>query len=271
MIDFFVAPDGSIFRPIRGGDFGTDVTVPGPTPQEISIQEEQLAILRQQQQIVNASIRQQELLAPFLFESAGLIPQIDPDTGEITGFDREVDPLDDLRQEIEQGFLERTQAALAGELPINPALERALEEQGEELNERLRKQLGPGFETSTPGIESLDAFFRSSEELREGARRGDLTLAEQLGLAREGSNQGRIDDFLRRSLGLAGSGLQGAGALSGVFGGFDSVLGNLAAERELQTQGLISSAQNRSATLGALFGAAGNIGGSAVLGSFLKK
>lgn len=123
--------------------------------------------------------------------------------GRITGVTQIEDPNRPLREEIETGFLERTRAALAGELPVNPALLRELGEQEETLRETLRKQLGPGFETSSPGIEALATQSQRREELIEGARRGDLTLAEQLGIARQGSNEQSINQLLARVGGAA--------------------------------------------------------------------
>jgi hypothetical protein len=131
----------------------------------------------------------------------GLSPTIQ--STSITGVTQIEDPNRPLREEIETGFLERTRAALAGELPVNPALLRELGEQEETLRESLRKQLGTGFETSSPGIEALATQRQRSEELIEGARRGDLTLAEQLGIARQSSNEQSINQLLARVGGAA--------------------------------------------------------------------
>lgn len=265
MIDFFVTPNGIVFRPIQGGLGGGDVNVPGPTEEERDLQRQQVAILKQQQEIIERQVRQQELLAPILFEEAGIIPTLDPETGEITGF--EVDPeaaaLKEQRAGIEKLFLERSEAALKGELPIAPALERELEEGRLNLEERLRKQLGPGFETSTPGIEALDRFFRSGEELREGARRGDLTLAEQLGLARQQGQGAELRNFLGNVTGVNQGGFSAIQPFSKVVAGLHDVEGSFAAQRRLQTQALISGQQARASTLGALFGAIGTAGGIA--------
>jgi hypothetical protein len=162
---------------------------PGPTQQEKELQGEQTALLRQQRDILNEQLRRQELLAPVLYKQAGIAPQYDA-SGNITGFAElpNTDTLKDLRQDIEKRFLERTQAALKGELPEDPGLLRQLQEGETQLNESLSRQLGPGYATSTPGIEALSNFQKRKSELLDAARRGDLTLAEQLGLARGAAN-----------------------------------------------------------------------------------
>src|SRR3990172_2008136 len=112
-------------------------------------------------------------------------------------WDPKADELAPLRSQIEKGFLERTQAALAGQLPVNPALLSDLAENERTLRETLRRQLGPGFETSSPGIESLGEFGQRRSELLESARRGDLTLAEQLGISRQQANDLQLQNLLR--------------------------------------------------------------------------
>lgn len=91
-------------------------------------------------------------------------------------------------QEIQKQLQERELAALKGELPVNPALTRELGENEDVLRESLRKQLGTGFETSDPGIRALATFNQRKNETLESARRGDLTLADQLSQARGASN-----------------------------------------------------------------------------------
>lgn len=107
----------------------------------------------------------------------------------LTGFEK-IPPTEaeKLREEIELGLLERSKAALEGKLPVSPTLEREIEEQEKLLRETLLRNLGPGYETSTPGIEALQEHMSRATEAREAARRGELTLSEQLSLARGGQN-----------------------------------------------------------------------------------
>lgn len=218
---------------------------PGPTPSEIANLQEQTALLRDQRDILSRQVREQNLLAPFLFEESGVTPLFntrDPETGklqdpslgegEIIAFERVDDPLDPIRKDIERGFLERTQAALAGELPINPALTSELESQRISLDEALLKQLGTGFQTSTPGIEAIGQFERGASEIRESARRGDLTLSEQLGLARQGANESNINETIKRLFGISGRDVSGIQAGLGIQSGLSDVLASFAGNRQ---------------------------------------
>ena len=234
-----------------------DIEFPEPTEEEQQLQSEQVELLRLQAQILQQQIREQNLLAPFAFEAIGIQPVFDPETGQITSFERlpepepepEPEPTEEdlLRQDIERQLLERSQAALSGTLPVSPALERALAEEEATLRGTLFRQLGPGFETSTPGIETLGNFARRSEELREGTRRGELALAEGLSLARQESreraeeraalaaeradvrNFGRLGNILGQRLSIPS-------AINPTLGGFQAILGNLAANRQNQFQ-----------------------------------
>ncbi len=220
---------------------GGDVIVPGPTAQETALTVEQTNLLRDQRDILTEQVRVQNLLQPFLFEGSGVTPRTDA-SGKIIGFDPVADPNEVLREEIETGFLERTQAALKGELPVNPALLKDLDEQEEEVNARLFKDLGPGFKTSTPGIETLSEFATFRENLLESARRGDLTLAEQLGIAREGSNERRIDDTIARLLGINQATLPGATGFGNVAAGFGAAREPFERQRGLELQASMHNA-----------------------------
>lgn len=150
------------------------------------------------------------------------------------------DPNQALREQIEQGFLDRTLAAQRGELPVNPALLSDLGQQEETLRETLRKQLGPGFETSTPGTERLDQFFQTKEEILEGARRGDLTLSEQLGIGRSRENV----DLVNQNIAQAGTitGLSNPATFSSALGFFGNMRNQQFSANQMNAQ-LQSQAQ----------------------------
>lgn len=235
-----------------------DVTFPEPTPEERELQAEQLSILRESRTLQQEQLRVQNLLLPLFFEASGFEPTFEE--GRLTDITRaEPTELDTLRSQIEKGFLERSAAALSGDLPINPALERELQEGEETLRERLRKQLGPGFETSTPGIEALAQLRQRSTELREGARRGDLTLAEQLSLARSGEQQATTQDFLNRLLGGANFFSSSLGTLGGISSQINPILNRGFAERQGQFQ---ANLENQSTLFGDLLGLGGTLGGA---------
>jgi len=66
---------------------------------------------------------------------------------------------------------ERLQSALEGKLPVNASTTREINENRAILNERLRRNLGPGYESSEPGAKELTRFDESASMLEEGDRR----------------------------------------------------------------------------------------------------
>lgn len=134
--------------------------------------------------------------------------QLQAQTDALTG------PQAKMNKEIERLLGEKTLKGLRGELPVDPALERDITQQETTLKDRLRAQFGAGYESSSPGIEALQKFGEGANVLRDQARRGEITLAEQLSLARQGA------DYAQGGANLAASGakLPGVDPLSS--GGF---------------------------------------------------
>ncbi len=174
----------------------------------------------QKQQFAQAqeSQRLEDLLQPELLRQAGYELQLDA-SGNPIGVALTQDLL--RQREIERGMNERTLAALRGELPVDPALLRDLEREEGTLRESLLKQLGTGYETSSAGIETLGQFAQRRQSILEGARRGDLSLAEQLSLARgedRRADTGALFGTLRGAFPVTG----GGGAPDGSFSGGSS-------------------------------------------------
>lgn len=224
-----------------------------------------------------------------------LFRQVEASRGRITGFEELPDSPEVLREkqlkealsqatldaftreresfeanrEIEELTRARSLAALKGELPVNPGLLSQLGREKTTLQETLRKQLGPGFETSTPGIQALAEFSQRESEVLEAARRGDVTLGEQLRMGQEASRRDfgfagvDLSQRLRQQqlgniMGVSQAQLPAIQGLSGVAQGFNAPLSFLANNRAQQFQAQQLSAQlsqqNR-AGIGQLFGA----------------
>lgn len=239
------------------------VKPPKPSATEVALQQQQLDMLKQQQALLQQSTHTQDLLAPFLYQSIGLTPKYDA-SGNITGFTQAVDPNKDLQKKIEGEFLQRTQDALEGKLPVDKNLTDELTKQERTLRETLQKQLGTDYETSTPGIEALANFNKTKAALLDSASRGDLTLGEQLGLAQHASNQNDTSDMLRNALGIANNpfatGVQGFGnAAAGINPALNYYQGN----RNMQLQANLFNASQPS-TLSQILGGAGSLIGTGV-------
>jgi hypothetical protein len=219
----------------------TSVKAPGPSPEELAVQREQLELLRSQRDILSRQLREQQLIAPILFQQAGVTPKFN-EQGEIIGFDE-----DPTMRQIREGLQGRTLAALKGELPVDPILERELGTQEQTLRESLRRQLGTGFETSTPGIEALQKFREGRFGILEASRRGELSLGESLGLARQ---QGQQEALMRA--------LQPNFAISQAFGGaaqgFGQALQPFQFGRQAQLQARMATGQLSQQQLASILG-----------------
>lgn len=230
-----------------GDIFGGQTSINGyePNQQEVDLKSLQASQLKSQNNLQN-------LLLPYQLKQMGLSGTFGAD-GALTGV-TEIAPTEEQQktsdlnksfldlalsqvqgqaanlpqtQEIQKQLQDRELAALKGELPVNPALTRELGEQGDVLNESLRKQLGTGYETSDPGIRALATFNQRKNETLESARRGDLSMADQLSQARSASNFNAAGGGLT-SANLAEQ-LRGTklSELAGINGAFSSGINNL--------------------------------------------
>lgn len=162
--------------------------------------------------------------------------------GDILSLERIANPATDLRQQNEQLLLERQNAALRGELPVSPALLRDLEDQEATLRETLLQQLGPGFETSTPGIEALANFRERRDAILEATRRDDIASAGQQANAMGGFLESLNASRTGRVTGAGALPFMSSSNLAGLSSGFSNPLQYLQGNRALDFQ--IAQANN---------------------------
>jgi hypothetical protein len=221
---------------------GSSVKVPAPSAEEKLLQKAQADLLAQQTQIIQQQQQQQKVLLPFLGEQLGFDLQTDAD-GNITGVTKRAKTdLEAQDESIQRQLNQRTLDALSGSLPVDPTLEQNITKQEKTLRERLTQQFGPGYESSSPAIETLGDFFRNAESLRAGARTGQLTLAEQLGLNRQQVAQQERATQLGGLAGAAGQPLTLAEAFGNIAGGYGAAQQPFLQQRQLQTQASIANA-----------------------------
>lgn len=245
---------------------GKKTTVPPPQPisaEEKALLKRQTEILEMQTNILQKNFRQQDLLAPLLFEEYGVTPQFD-DEGEIIGFERdpEAEALKDRQQEIESLGLDRLEKALRGELPVDPAVSQQLEDAESQLMESIRRELGPGGEFSTPGSQRIREFEKSKAAILEGSRRGELSLAEGLTQGRELSRLRSQSNNMQGLFGINQGGLPFAQGFSSINAGYGSIGDVYSRQRDLNFQRGLTQAQLQAQNTGALFGGLGNIFGT---------
>jgi len=235
----------------------TKVSAPKPTAAEEALRVAQKENIDLQNQIIRQQQQQNKILLPFLAEQEGFDITQD-EFGNIASIAKRADPDAELQKQIQRELNQRSLKALRGELPVDPGLERDLASQRQQLENKLAGQFGPGYSTSSPAIEALQRYDESANILREGARTGQLTLAEQLGMAREQQNQfaqQSAQDVLRQS--AIGDPLTFAGAYGQVSNNYLRAQQPYIADRQMQLQASIANAQSRASMFGAGIGLVG--------------
>jgi hypothetical protein len=223
---------------------GSKVKYPEMSSQERELQSMQLDMLREYRTLAAESTRLQNLLAPYLYRASGIKP-IQDDQGKIIGFeeDPQAKALSDRERSLQEKYLKRSEDALAGNLPVDPALERNLATNEQSVRERLLSQLGPGYETSTPGMQALATERSRAEELRSGARTGQLALSEQLGLARAGAAEQKQSNLMARLMSSYGTSSALGGQTAGALQGLAQALQGYGAQRQGMFQANMFNAQ----------------------------
>lgn len=185
--------------------FGKDDELPGLSDEERGLLDAQIDAIRQGLGISENLASIQKFLQPILFEEAGFKPIME--NGEIVGFEptgkgERAEQLATLRS----GFLERAQAALAGDLPIDPALMRDLKERESAFEKQLVQEFGSkeGAFKSTSGQQFFSRFGESQEIVKDKARRADLTMATQLGLQTGAAEEDLLRSRLFSAQSIAG-------------------------------------------------------------------
>jgi hypothetical protein len=245
---------------------GGGVSAPSPTGPELALRQAELEMVNYQRTIMESADRQMQVFTlPFLHEMGYDVRQHTVksphgDRLEIEEIRKRFDPVEETRKRVEAELAERSLKALRGELPVDPALERDISAQRETLQTRLQGQFGAGGSTSSPAIEALQRFDESANVLREGARTGQLTLSEQLGMAREQQNayssQSKMD-FLRQ-IGI-GDPMSVAGGMGSVANNYLKAQQPYIQDRQMQLQASIANQQARTSMFGAGVGLAGSL------------
>lgn len=206
--------------------------------------EAQLALIRQQTSTATEMLRRQNLLEPAALAQQGFQQILDA-SGNIIGYQPTADKLASTQQSNQIATLMRTRtlAALNGELPVDPALERAIATNRRTLQGTLEHNLGTGYATSSPGIEALADFDKRSEELRQASRQDQLRVGEGIRLSGE-SIQGQTNASTNVSLeSIFGAGTRSAGVLNQAGGTRLALLNLLQQDPFGQSTGNIFSQQ----------------------------
>lgn len=242
---YYRMPDGSLF-PLLQGAKGEPPAPAEASPEEKRLQtiqadtaQEQLAIAKKQQ-------AENEALNPILLSEYDLTRTVDPVTGAIS-YTKNANALTDKRKEIEGMQLDRSLKALKGELPVTATLAREIEMGKRNMTEKLNRQLGPGWELSSAGIQSMDEYDRMATSLKEAEQKDQLSTAEALSIGRQNSRQsnsaGTFDLTNRGSSGasaLYGNAGSSAGSALGYYGQLRQASERAQSRSDDNTSGFIS-------------------------------
>ncbi len=207
----------------------------------------------------------QQTINPRIAQIDKEIASLQDQLGQISGFERLADQNRLLSEDIETQFLKRTQAALAGELPVNPALLRQLEEEKQTFENNLIADFGSldAARNSDPGQRRINQFKSFNTETLENARRGDLTFAQGGALQQGQFNETLQDLFLGRAQGVLNLTSPAAQGFGQTASGFGNQAGQLAQQSQFNAQFKAS----QPTLLQSLGGLTGTLAGSFLGGS----
>lgn len=189
---------------------GPKVKYPQPTPSDLKLQELQVATLEDQRRMLQEAYEREKMLSPLMYDVMG-IEEVRDEAGRITGYKKkELTAEEKLAKEIYGKQLERTQQALAGELPVNPAWGKQKTETIASFEEAMRRQgLKPGDTAYDQAWADLQSTLQGAEY---GMRTGDIGFYEGMSMAR-GQEQNRLQQQALSQYGMV-PGMRYAGAES---------------------------------------------------------
>ena len=234
---FFRQDDGSLF-PLLTGGIGDGPGVQQQDPGLVAKQNELLGM-----QVETA--RKGQALEPIMLQTAGL--KYNPETKAY----EYLDPTTQAnKSEIERLQTDRSLKALKGELPVTETLKKELELGQNRLNEKLQRQLGPGYALSTPGQMAQREYSTMATSLKEAEQRDMLTTAETLAINRGQNRTTNMQNFENPFASQARLLAPGAA-------GVNSAIGNDNVTRNLQMQSGMAAGQNTAGMVSAGVGVVG--------------
>lgn len=264
----------------KAGSKGGEVEAAVPSLTENTMMEENLATIRQAKQTYEA-------LDPQILQSMGLVAEnVTPghyETKEIRDADNDriqtkvwipattggyrkmteeeriaaMSPTEKGAYDILGLQQERQVRALKGELPVSPALEAEIEKQKSGLIEGLSSRLGPNWQTSTAGIQTMSEFEKTTGLLREEARRGEIAQGAGQALAGQEAQQGAALAKQTALGNYASRLLPSAGVATAAMQPYQYYAG-------LQNEAAMSNAQTSAQQQAGLMGGLGSLAGAGI-------
>ena len=234
-------------------------STPPLTPSQIAAQEAQTGLLTEQTNILKQQQSMENMLLPYVFQSSGLTPQYDAN-GNITSIKQSPEAAQNAQQQqqIQLASGQYYLNALQGNLPVNPQLQQERQQSDQTFQQWLVNQYGQGGQGSSGALLAQRNQTQTWEAAFEAARRGDLTLANQLNLTGS-AGIGAGQQVIQSPVGTIGS------LLPGVQGGIQSANNVFSTGLGLQQLGLqhgIARNNALNAFWGDIAGGIGGVGGA---------
>lgn len=242
---FYQQENGTLF-PVLAGGTGDGPSVTQQDPGLVAKQNEML-----QMQIETA--KKGQALEPIMLQTAGI--KYNPETKAY----EYLDPTTQTnKSEIERLQTERSLKALKGELPVTETLKKELELGQNRLNEKLQRQLGPGYALSTPGQMAQREYSTMATSLKEAEQRDMLTTAETLAINRGANRTTNMQNFENPFASQARLLAPGAA-------GVNTAIQNDNTTRGMQLQSGIAGGQNTAGMVSSGVGLAGMLAAATIM------
>ncbi len=143
-------------------------------------------LMEGQTKLANQAWYQQQSMLPSLYKELGYNFTTNEDgTYSLTPMTDEeryagMSELEKQQYDLQKTSAEREMKALKGELDVDPAFERNRAEARNQVIQTMQDQLGPGWETSSPGMEAIREFDAETDALRSSLAHGEMQLADAL-------------------------------------------------------------------------------------------
>lgn len=207
------------------GGGGQTVVTPPVDPAQQALEAAQADLLGQQTGILKQQAASQKVIEPFLYQSMGLNPQYDQN-GNLVSLTQDPTTAANLalQRQITTSALQQQQAALTGQLPVNPLVSQELDKQRRQLNNSLSANLGPGYAASTPGAAAIAKLGTTQAGIIQAANQGTLSLDQQIAAASGGASGQTLAQVLQGTTGVNGLGFQTSGAFGQGAAGYGAAM-----------------------------------------------
>ncbi len=203
------------------GCFGsTTVQAPKPTPQETSLENDQLNAVNQENALTEATLPLEFQAMGYNLSNSGTASNPNYSISPMTQ-DQLLANMNPLQQQqYNNGLLSAQQEnlALQGKMPIDQNLENQLQLQQQQLSQTMAEKLGPNWQQTTSGQQALQQLNTQQNITRQAVATGQLNSLNSVNLGQMGfaanqqaQNEGALSStsqYYAPSFNMAGAAMQ---------------------------------------------------------------